>query len=237
MKFSLWLEHNEQPKIIDTVNVTPDDQWRLGNAAIAGEGEIYGYHVTSNPKKILDSINSPKKLTATYGYARQNELGPGLYISAVPHFWMGRAPNKFDFLNDLTDAQKSALANAILTNGSMTQPGYLSDGEKKQVQRDVQEFLNGNSQAIIHLSGQPYNIVFWQPEFLKPLGIESSQSPTQLKVHLKGKFVSLEAHTGHVARWGQFIRQGFDGGFTKGGFSTNPELVVWRKEAIVKIGE
>ena len=235
-KFRLWFESQTQaaPKIIDTATVTPDDQWRLGNAAIAGEGELYGYHVTSNPDKIMDAFKGPKKLTATYGFARHNELGPGLYISAVPHFWMGRAPNKFDFLKDLEPTQKQILANAILKSPAMTQKSYLSDGEKAGLQRDVQEFLNGNWQSIISLSGQPYNIRFWEPQFLEPLGIEQTKQPTQILIHLKGKFVNLESHTGHVARWGQFIRAGYDGGFTKSGFSSNPELVVWRKEAITR---
>jgi hypothetical protein len=250
MKFSLWIETEEQPlKVIDTQNITSDDQSRLGNAAIADNQALIGYHVTDNPQGVFDTIKSSKKLTATYGKSsRYAELGPGLYVSAVPHFWTNRSRGKWDFLDKLTPEQRAVLANKLKNdqslvgqkykdnNGADKVFKYVTDNEKEIAYRDIDHWLqSGHNPIIVMLADQPYNIKFWEPQYLKPLGINPSPSPQVLKITMHGKFVNMNGRIGNFTEIAKMIRAGYDGGFSPSGFTSNPELCIWRKECIKNI--
>lgn len=237
--FKLWLEEDQkQFPIVDTNNPTNLDQYRLGNAGVIENGEILGWHITDNPNKILEVINGNKKLTATYGASRgrYSELGPGLYISAVPHMWEVRSSNKWDFIKDLTDKQRSILANYVRNHKNMTEKGYLSTNEKERMLKDIDNFEKDprHDYALQFAQGQPYNIQISKPEVLQSLGINPGTQPTTLEFKLKGRFVDLsDDHRFPVIV--KFIKDGFDGAFIKGGFSGDPQICIWKKESIIDV--
>jgi hypothetical protein len=238
MRFREFIESTESPAVIDTAKVSPDDQWKLGSAATAEDGYLVGYHVTDDPNEPINVLQQPKKLTATYkhpGRGRYAELGPGLYISAAPELWACRSQNKFEFLRTLSPDDKEKLYQAMMTNlfEKIQPPAYLTQGEFEAAQRDLRAWIadpkNPNAfHFIIHLAGQPYNIPFWKPEFLRRVGIEGARPPQMLKVRLQGKFVDLSNNYGHISRWRPYLMQGYDGAFIK----NDPQMVIWRKEAI-----
>lgn len=243
MQFKLW--ESDGPKIIDSTKLTQDDQRVFGNAAVVEDGFLIGYHLTDSPAKVFETMRSPKKLTATYrkGMGKYAELGPGLYVSAVPHLWANRSTGKWDFLKTLTQGQRQKLADAILDSLKPKMIDgrewrYVSRSEEKIAKRDVNNWLStGFDPVVTSLAGQPYNVPFWKPEFLKPLGIEPSPPPKILKVTFTGKFVNLSNHVGDWPVIAQQIRDGHDGGFNPGGIIGYPELVIWRKECIKNIEE
>lgn len=236
----VWLKEERQPpRVLDTDGMTDDDQYKLGNAAIAEPGYLWGIHVTDDPEGLAAVIKSGKKLTATYGGGRGRtaELGPGLYISAVPETWAVRSTGKFDFLKTLTSEQKQKLADAILSSRAMT-GDYLASFEKEYVRRDVKNWLKFDEpDMLIGVSGQPYNIAFWKPEFLKSLGIEPAKQPQQVKVKARGKFVDLSDWNSNMSDWRPWLMQGMAGAFIKGGFSGMPQLVIWDAKAIFYVGK
>lgn len=254
MQFRCWLTENERPiKVIDTATLTPDDQWKLGYAAIAGNGEIKGYHVSDDPEALSQVIQGPKKITATYkGGGRTAELGPGLYISAVPEYWGGRATKKWDFLSRLTPDERQRLASALMNDrrlageeyvdshtGQKKMFKYVSDHERDYAIRDIRNWLAhpDNPGLIVGISGQPFNIKFWEPEFLEKIGIKPGEPIRHMEIKARGKFVDLsDTPQPGLNAIAKLIKAGYDGAFTKSGFSTNPELVIWNKKAITYHG-
>lgn len=229
---------------MDTENLSDDDQRILGNSAVVKGNRLVGYHVTDDPKKILASIQGKSKLIATYGKGRgkYSELGPGLYLSAIPHFWVGRSTGKWNFLDNLDDNQRQALANKLLNdktlNGEKLPDGrifnYVASFEKESAIRTINSWLESKySPILVGLAGQPYNIKFWKPEYLKPLGIDPSPTAKVIEFEVKGKFANLGKHVNNWSVISNAIRSGLDGAFSSGGWSTNSEFVVWKKEAIL----
>ena len=240
MLFKMWLEAEQHVAVVDSKTA---DQRTFGNSVSVEDGFLVGWHVTDNPQKVFDALKSGKQLTASYrkGVGKYAELGPGLYVSGVPHFWMNRSTGKWNFLKGLAPDQKQKLADAI--RNSRTLKGIpMGDGttfmnvskyEVETANRYIDQWLaTDNEGIIVMLAGQPYNIPFWQPDFLKPLGIEPSPAPKKVKITFSGKFADL---SNNVANWpviADCIRKGYDGGFNPGGMVSNPELCIWRHECI-----
>jgi len=247
MKFSTWLENQETPEIIDSSTLTENDQRIFGNSAIVGDGVLVGYHVGDDLNKVYNVIKSNKKLTATYGKGRSRsaELGPGLYVSALPSHWMNRSTDKWSFLERLTPEQRIKLADKIKNDPVLVGKQYkdylykhVSDYEKERAYRDIDNWLKHGFQGmIVGLAGQPYNIKFWDKSYLAPLGIDATPKKPLLKVTFTGKFVNLAKHIGDFSYIAKMIRFGLDGGFVSGGIVSNPELCIWRKECIINYEE
>lgn len=235
--FKVFLENEEKQAVIDTSTITSDDQYKLGNAAEAGDGCLFSWHVTDDPESLIKMISSAKKITKTYrkGQGIYSELGPGLYLSAAPQLWACRSRNKYDFLKTITPEDRTKLYKAISDDLLEKRSSrYISSGEFEAAWRDLRNWYDqpDNSEAynfIIHLAGQPINVPFWKPDFLNRLGIQGAKPPKMVKFKIRGKFVDLSNSYGHITRWGPYLRQRYDGAFIK----YDPQMVVWRKEAII----
>lgn len=225
------MESEQVPRIVDTDNVTEESQYLFNHAVVAKDKKLIGWHVTDNPQKVLRAIQDGNISRSD----EHSELGPGLYVSAIPHIWAVRSHEKWDFLKRLTDSDRRKIVSHILSDRKMTEKGYLSQGEKDNLIRDLNHWLEDpehHEYAVLWASGQPYNFPVWKPEFLSPLGIEAGTHPSTIRVELRGQFVDMSGAWGHEDRWKPWMDKGLSGAFIKGGFSGESQLVVWQARAI-----
>jgi hypothetical protein len=214
-----------------------DPEADFGHAAnTTDQGYAVSYHVTDDPSGVEQALVAGVKVTAKHKGTFQ-DLGPGFYVSAAPQLWMGRARSKWEFLKRLDKRQRHRLAVAILRHPHMRESGYLTKFEKGYVVRDLRSFVDsGYGDIIVGLAGQPYNIRFWEPEFLAPLGIEPGRQPTAVEVWFRGGYAEL-TRTPTSREFGRLWAFGFDGAFVKIGMIADPQLVIWKNAAILRFGD
>lgn len=227
--------------IIDTNKPQSGDKHALGHAAILKGDKIVGWHVTDSAKAIRQIVRKGGSLMRGYGARGQTaELGPGLYVSAVPHTWVSRSRGKWDFLKDISKADLKKLVDVLGQRiDKARQDKFISQSEYDYAMRDLKNVKAGSYDAdmLIQFAGQPFNIRFWKESFLKPLGISTVKQPIEVEVHLKGKFAGIEGSHAPPKTLRMLRRGGIDGAFIKGGFVGDAQLVVWNPKAIVKIGK
>lgn len=225
---------NPVAAIFDTDDPPADPDHALGFAGVYSERQraIKAWHVTNDAQRAIRIVQSGMPLTEM-GHGLQ-ELGPGFYMSAVPNIWIGRATSKWNFLEHLDEAQRLSLADAL---GPIVleqrQTGYITESEYKRANRDLELFVDdANVGCVIQLAGQPHNISFWKPEFLKPLGIKPGKEPEIVEVLARGIFAGFSDQPREKEIEG-LLQDGFDGCYLRGGLMTVAQMVVWRNEAIV----
>jgi len=227
--------------IIDTRNPRPTDQHELGHAGTLRGGSIFGIHVADSIKAIREIVKKKRSLMAAYGpRGAHAELGPGFYISAAPQLWMSRARGKWDFLEALTKPQLNKLLSALGKAVEEKKKVAISTAEAGYALRDIRYVREGKTDRGIlrSLADQPYNIWFWQEEFLRPLGIEPAAPPKEFEVKVQGKFAKIQGFAVIPGKTLRALRKrGVDGAFFSGGFSSTPQLVVWHSRAVKGIRE
>lgn len=225
--------------IIDTDKPQSGDKHALGHAAVLKGDKIVGWHVTDSAKAIRQIVRKGGSLMRGYGARGQTaELGPGLYVSAVPHTWVNRSRGKWDFLKDISKTDLKKLVDVLKQKiDKSRQDEFISQNEYDYAARDLKNVKAGSCDAdvLIGLAGQPVNIRFWKESFLKPLGIATAKQPIEVEIHLKGKFAGIEGSHAPPKTLRMLRRGGVDGAFIKGGFSGDAQLVVWNPKAVVKI--
>lgn len=224
-------------RVVDSRDPKWQDQ-NLGNAGYVTGDIIEAVHVTDDPKPVLNTLKKNLPIVGGRREGTYGELGRGLYASGVPQYWMGRSTGKYEFLKRLTPEELEKLLVAIENHPNMTEPNYLAQFEKDRLIRDVGYVREKklSPDILVQFADQPFNIRFWEPEFLKNLGIKPSKQPQEVPVILQGKFVELSRSiTEEQAE--ELRKQGFDGAFLRGGMTTSPQIVVWNNEAITKFGD
>jgi len=228
-----WKE-NPAKGIFDTENPPAEADHALGYAAVYEEirGALRAWHVTNDAKHTMAMVKAGTPLHEL-GRAHQ-ELGPGLYMSAVPHMWVGRATGKWDFLERLDLDQRQKLADAL---GKIilrqVQDGYITKNEYDRANQDLEHFTStGGTGFVLQVADQPYNIGFWKPNFLEPLGIEPGEAPEIVEFLVKGVFAGFDNQP-QTAEVVKLIESGLDGCFLRGGLVNVAQMVVWRNKAIV----
>lgn len=223
--------------IFDTDHPPAGADRALGCSAVYDERRkaIRSWHVTNDAARTMDMLASGVPLVEIGGAHKEfRELGPGLYMSAVPQLWMGRATDKWNFLEHLDYDQRQSLADAlgkIILEQRQTQ--YITESEYERANKDLGYFADeGSVGHIIQVAGQPYNIGFWKPDFLKPLGIKPGKQPEIIEFLVKGYFVGFDNQP-HPREIEGLLLDQFDGCFLRGGLVNVAQLVVWRNEAIV----
>lgn len=205
------------------------------------KGKLVTYHVTDEPKKVERMLaRGNVRLMAAYGKAGQHsELGSGLYVSGNPDYWVNRARGKWDFLKTLS-GDKLKLVCILIRDEieELHKRKWLSAGEYERGIRDLGYVEQGTYDpgVLTMFAGQPYNIAFWKPEVLKPLGIEPGKKPRVVEIRIGGKLADIRK--GYDASLFRRLRRaGVAGAFTRAGMSTNPELVLWDPKAIASVRE
>jgi len=190
-----------------------------------------GWHVTDNPAAAAKVLRRRASLLR----GRFEDLGPGLYFSAQPEIWIGRSRDKWSFLRKITSSQRRLLARKLY-NEILRQriSRYISESEAERAMEVSRQFEVDRDAYIVMLSNQPYNIQFWRPEYLLPLGITPGKTPAEVPVCVYGNLAEL-----------QYTPVDFDelrkiphlvGAFVPNSFSTIGQTVVWKTAAIVRFG-
>jgi hypothetical protein len=205
------------------------------------DGQFVTYHVTDDPKGVRAKLSRPGvRLMAAYGKkGRTSELGPGLYVSGNPHYWVSRASGKWDFLKRLDSNQVLDLTEKLLVLIKKEKDKrFLSQSEYERAVRDIGLVVDGiyDAETLISLANQPYNIKFWKPEFLRSIDIEPGREPSVVEIRIEGLLADIRS--GHDPELFRRLRKaGVAGAFTRAGMSTNPELVLWDARAIRSVRE
>jgi hypothetical protein len=220
--------------IFDTENPPSDADHDLGYAAVYVEirGALRAWHVTNDAQKTIAMVKAGTPLHEL-GHAHQ-ELGPGLYMSAAPQLWIGRATGKWDFLERLDLDQRQRLADALgKVVLKQVQDQYITKSEYDMANSDLGHFVDmGGTGFVIQVAGQPYNIGFWRPEFLEPLGIEPGKPPEVVEFLVQGTFAGFDDQP-QTAEIVKLMESKLDGCFLRSGLVNAPQMVVWRNKAIV----
>jgi proteasome lid subunit RPN8/RPN11 len=228
-------------------------------AAIAVDGFLYADHVTDDPRGVMQKLKSNIKLCQ---FNPEGDLGCGLYVSGVPQYWRGRSTGKWEFAKQLNRAQRQSLVNVILSDPRYRKGGgYLTDFEVGYLNRDLKQFVEtGDVNLLAGTGNQPYNVHITK-EIARKAGVPEPKEPGFIKVKLQGKFINaagLYSNAEIVNRaqaWAVVNRpkllqynkrastqnivnawlcsMGYCGAFTKSGMSTNPEMVIWGRKAII----
>lgn len=230
-------EANPIAPLFDTANPPDDPDRALGYAGVYDDRRqaIKAWHITNDAERTMELIEGGMPLIEMGGENKElRELGPGLYMSAVPQLWMGRATKKWEFLEHLDEGQRLSLADAL---GRIVleqrQTGYITESEYKRANRDLELYVDdANVGCVIQLAGQPHNIGFWKPDFLKPLGIKPGPEPEVIEFLIQGIFAGFDNQPQQKEIEG-LIMDEFDGCFLRGGLVNIAQMVVWRNEAIV----
>lgn len=228
-------------------------------AAIPEGGFLFAYHVTDYPEEVMRKLRATSHLCELNP---QGDLGCGFYVSGAPQYWLVRSREKWEFARHLNRAQRQALVTAILSDPKYRKGGgYLADFEVDYLNRDLKRFVETGDVNLLAMTGnQPYNVRITE-EIARKASVPVPKMPKMIKVKLQGKFINaagLYSNPEIVNRaqaWAVINRpkllewnkrastqdivnawlcsKGYSGAFTKSGMSTNPEMVIWDRRAII----
>lgn len=242
---------------VDSSTYLPDSL--VVGAAVPENGFLLSYHITDDPRGVMQKLNSNIPLCQ---FNPEGDLGCGFYVSSVPQYWRGRSTAKWEFARQLNRAQRQSLVNVILSDPRYRKGGgYLTDFEVGYLNRDLKQFAEtGDVNLLAGTGNQPYNVRI-TAEIARKAGVPEPKEPGLIKVKLRGKFINaagLYSNAEIVNRaqaWAVVNRpkllqydkrastqnivnawlcsMGYCGAFTKSGMSTNPEMVIWGRKAII----
>lgn len=237
-----------KPISISTEKIGNDPE--LANFALGHAGyvdpdthEIVGVHLTDDPSHVINAIEAgdvvEKGRRESSGFG---DIGPGVYMSNAPQLWTGRSTDKWGFAGTLDDKERKAVAEALnkkLNDARATR--YISNSEYESGVRSVKQFRDGFNDPAMDLAAQPYNIAWWKPDFLEPLGVQASKPPQEVEMRVRGKLINIEAapqlRNFTPEDISDLRQRGYVGAWAKGGFSDTPQLVVWEPTAITQFGD
>lgn len=233
-------------------------------AAVPEDGYLAAYHVTDDPERVIRMLRSTSVLTEQttvddLGSGFYVSGVPEYWRVRSREKWdfaknLHRAQRQA-LVNVI-------LSDPNYRKGG----GYLADFEVDYLNRDLKLFVEtGDVNVLASTGSQPYNVEI-TADIARTAGVPVPKKPGMVKIKLQGKFINAEGlyfnpEIGNRARnWAGspegrkklaqwFIAttpknivnawmrsQGYSGAFTKSGFSTNPEMVIWDRKAIIDFG-
>lgn len=208
-----------------------------GIAGAAGH-HLVSWHVTDDPSRLVRFLRRGGNVRVAFGPKGQHaELGPGLYVGN-PAVWGARSRGKWEFLQRLTGGEWRRLLAALDdVVREQRKDGFITEREAERALRTIdfaRSSVYGPDALVGDLANQPYNIAFWRPEFLKPLGIAAGRRAGIVEVRFRGLYAELQGSRPPPALLRLLRRGGLQGAFTRAGMATNAELVIWDPQAIAR---
>ncbi len=222
-----------------------DHHWGHGAAGEPQpDGTLLTWHSTDDPSRVKAVLRQGRSLMPSkqaswqqaWEHGAHSELGGGLYACGNARYWR-RSRDQWDALRGLTKAQEKRFAKAMQADLDALPSSYLSSSERELAQRSIDRVASGEADAmsLTFLVGQPWNMKFVRPAWLKKVGIEPGKQPSTVPVKLTGWFAMLTRNINH--REALALRDaGFAGAFTPSGFSTTPQLAVYDPQAVLQFG-
>lgn len=240
-------------KTVDTSKDFIDESRVIGAAAVLPENLLVSAHVTDDPTVMIRVLEQGLDLQTMRPWG---DLCGGLYVSSFPQIWRSRSRKKWEFMETLSPADSKRLAQAVLRKlEEDRRSGRLSEREYERGKRDVEHYWidQGNWQVLLNISTLPYAINIQQ--LAKDEGLANPFEPSVVEVVFEGRYLNSTAEVWKDSRplaakfmdmdedmiTQQEICQtwrtlGWDGAFTKAAMGTNPELVIWNADRILKFG-
>jgi len=202
------------------------------------DGVLTTWHVSDAPEKVLALLRRRGNLVSSYGEKGKHAgLGPGLYFSGVPEYWLGRLRGKWNFLVGLPRDRLERLLEALSTEVEKQRAScYISATEYDYAGRLLTGVWGAKLEpdVLTALAGQPYNIAFWTEDYLRAQGIRASAQPRAVEVGIVGQLAELKVAADDHALYRSLRKLGVVGAYTVSNFSTSPELVLWNGRAVVR---
>jgi len=215
---------------IDTGDPAIGDEVFRGAGHIQ-DGEIVTYHVTDNPESLLAVLDAGDDLTAHGGV---DDLGVGLYGSDNVSVWNVRSRRKWDFLNDLDAEDRSSIADDLSEEiWDMRKERHISQGEYEAAMTDLDNYIEYDMRyGVMQLSAQPYNIEFWQQDWLEKAGVYAeTEQPAVVEIRARGRFGYLDRYLSEdEAR--NMLGAGYVGAMVPNGMGTIGQMVIWDRSSI-----
>lgn len=248
---------------VDTASWRVDDPKEAKYAMEQAEGKLYSlaapqvggtlrsYHVTDDPVKSIEVLRNRGDF-----YVREGDLCGGLYVSTVPHFWEGRSERKWDFLPQLSKGDRATLYGAVYDRlVEQIASKYITQSEFDRAQDTLALTMTSDRWQILSIvANQPYNIDI--PKLAKDMGLAKPFEPHYVPVDFTGRY--LEFNTQQAIEANEELLRlrhgsleglsrldlcnmlkdyGWDGVYTKASMGTNPELVIWSGDKILRFGD
>ena len=222
---------------------TPETQ-RIGNVAVVEGGQLRSIHVTSDPSRLEEILRVGGDISQTRDPGLVGDLGiAGIYFSNAPQLWTGRATAKWNFLRELSQAQRTSLSESLEQEiRQLRRTRYITESEEEYGLRYIREFKERPdfTGGVVQIADQPFNVSFWKPDFLSRIGIEQARPPAEVPIVLRGRFADISGVPS--ARRADAVaalkEQGFDGALVQGHMmGDTPQGVVWNRKAIEQFGE
>lgn len=244
---SSWAQGD--PKVAEDALYLAESRMR-GAAIPQVDGTIRSFHVTDAPDPVVDILEGKADF-----YERKGDLCGGLYVSSEPTFWEGRSERKWDFMQQLPPESMQKLIDAIKEKvKGFWQSRYITPNEYTVATQHLEMARQGYWQVLSIVANQPYNVDI--PDLARRLNLAKPFEPFHVPVDFVGRYLefntkaAIDAYTELLRKKHKNIEgltrtdlcdllrgYGWDGVFTKAGFGTNPELVIWNKDKILTFGD
>lgn len=228
-----------------------DAESRMRGAAVPQiDGTLRSFHVTDDPSQFIEILEGRAGM-----HERVGDLCTGLYVSTAPNFWESRSQKQWDFLKTLSPEGVKTLIEAIRKRvGDFVSSGYITRNEYENATRVIKEAEEGYLPVLEIVANQPFNIDI--PKLAKTLNIATPFEPIHVPVDFTGRYLEFNTRRA-IDAYMELLRKkhgsaegltrkdlcdllgslGWDGVFTKAGFGTNPELVIWNTGKILAFGD
>jgi hypothetical protein len=194
--------------------------------------EFVGYHVTDTPARLTRFLEGKEDL-CLMGSA-MDDLGAGLYVSAMPQIWASRSTNKWAFLKELDEEGTRRLCQCLADEPALKNDRWVTASEKAEALKALERVATGklgSDSLVMILANQPYNIPFSSPEWLQPRGFTPSPQPVVMEIRFKGTIAMLDQTP--TAQELLEIGRAHSGVAVRNGFGSVAQAVLWKREDIV----
>lgn len=225
----------------------------MGGADVLPDNTLVSWHVTDDPELVLHALAAQADLQAT---RPAGDLCGGLYVSSFPDIWRSRSRKKWQFIEKLPPEAARTLSRAVLRELDRDfESGRLTASEHKRGRHDVEDYWlkRGHWEVLLNLASLPY--AFDIQGLARKEGVAEPFAPDIIEVIFEGRYLHLtsDVREDSMAIAAEVLRVeealvdrdqlcqvwrdlGWDGAFTKAGMGTNPELVIWNADRILKFG-
>lgn len=218
------------------------------------EGTFAAVHVTDDPNTVVQMLEAGGDLMSIQtGYSRMCD---GLRVSTVPDYWKRYVSrDRYEFLETLHEESRMQLGQLLLArldNDRSTH--YITESEYEAAVSSVLRWIDqGEILFLSRIIEQPYNVNI--PAIAKEHGIAKPKEPKYVDVIFHGRFLDiaerdawdsmielaeleLKKETESTQDMCKVLRNhGWDGVFTKSGFSMEAQLIIINTRSIIGYGD